>query len=116
MIGYIMLQIVGVFIFLVWTIILIEQLFKKCFDTEIFILLIITIFLLSIVVIPNHLNGLLEYIGFSRPLDAFLVIASIGSLLLAGKIYLKYVELNKNTTKIVQNLAIKEFDDEIKKN
>lgn len=111
MTDYIILQIIGILVFSIWIICLIEQLIKKGFNLEISILLIISIFLLAIIAIPNRISGLLNQIGFIRPLDAFLIIVSVTSLLLAGKIYVKQIESNRNITKIVQILAIKELDD-----
>ena len=114
MTSYIIIQIIGTLLILLWALALFEQLIKKGFDLGIFIILIISSLMLLIILIPDQLRDFFEQIGFARPLDAFLVITSITSLLIVGKVYLKQNELNRNITKIIQNISIKDLDDFLK--
>lgn len=114
MTSYIALQIIGTLILLIWVFALIEQFIRKGFDTGVFFIMAVSIFLLLIIAFPDQLRNFLEQIGFLRPLDAFLVIASITSLLLVANIYLKHKELDRNITKIVQSMSLKDLDEFIK--
>lgn len=114
MTSYVILQIIGTLILLICALVLIEQLIKKGFDLGIFILFVVSDFLLLIIIFPNQLRSFIEQIGFFRPLDAFLVVTSITSLLLVANIYLRQKELNNNITKIVQHISLKDLDGIIK--
>ena len=110
MTSYIIIQIIGTLLIFIWALALFEQLVKKGFDFGTFIFLIVSMLLLFIILLPDQLRDVLGQIGFVRPLDAFLVITSITSLLIVGKVYLKQNELDKNITKIVQNIAIEDIE------
>ncbi len=114
MTSYIALQIIGTLILLIWVFVLVEQLIRKGFDLGVFFIMAVSIFLLLIIAFPDQLRNFLEQVGFLRPLDAFLVITSITSLLLMANIYLKQNELNRNITKIVQHISLKDLDGFIK--
>lgn len=114
MTSYLILQIIGVLVLLTCALVLIEQLKKKGFDLGVFALFIISMFLLLIVIIPDNFRNLFEQLGFFRPLDAFLVITSIISLLLVSNMYLNKKQLDRNMTKIVQNISLKDLDESIK--
>ncbi len=111
MTSYFILQVIGALVLLIWALAMVEQLIKKGFDLGVFVLFMASLFLLLIVIIPDSFRNLFEKIGFLRPLDAFLVITSIISLLLVANMYLKQKELDRNMTKIVQNISLKDLDE-----
>ena len=81
---------------------------KELKNSEAILIKLVIISLMIIIAIPEKISELLFSAGFIRPLDAFLSITSITALFIGVKIYLKQVEVNRNITKIVQHVGIKE--------
>ena len=103
----IFVQILGLIVIIAILSLIIRLMRKEGIDVTNLLLLLIFIVLAVIVIVPDELSYFLRIVGFIRPLDAFLVIALVGSLLLSLKVYIKEREMGKDITKIVQTLAIK---------
>jgi len=108
----ILVQIIGTIVLVLALVRVLAGLRRDRSDTGALVLALALCVLLYITLLPEHFARALALLAFNRPLDAFLTVASVTSLLLCLRVYLRLNEMDRNLTTVVRHLSLREDEEE----
>lgn len=103
-----LLQIIGLFVFLGIIAIILANIKKREGDILLFSSIAMMIILIFFVLFPDTMESFILSLGFIRVFDSFLTLISMTSLVLAFVLYIKIKKMEQDMTKIVREITLSE--------